>query len=62
MIEIILGLIIFTLGGGYITWRHGVRKFEEGMVTALMDHHKGSLTYKAEEHKGKYILEIFREG
>jgi hypothetical protein len=32
------------------------------MVTALMDHHRGSLTYKAEEHKGKYILEIFREG
>jgi len=62
MIEIILGLVVFTLGGGYITWRHGERKFEEGVVTALMDHHRGSLTYKAKETNGKYILEIFREG
>lgn len=60
MVETILGLIVFTLGGGYITWRHGERKFKEGVVSALMDHHKGRLTYKAKEDGDHYFLEIHR--
>jgi len=61
MIEIILGLVVFALGGGYITWQHGQRKYEEGVIMTLIDHHTGKLTYKAEGSDGKYMLEIFRE-
>lgn len=61
MIETILGVIIFALGGSYITWQYGKKKFAEGVISAIVDHYKGDLTYKTGEEDGDIFLEIQRE-
>ena len=49
--------------GGYSTWRWGERKFHEGMVYALCNHHNGDLKYKVyEDEDGQDVLEITING
>jgi len=58
MIEQILAIIMVASIGGYVTWKWGERKFSEGMVHALCNHHNGNLTYEFYEEDGEDVLEI----
>lgn len=58
MVEQILIALAVAAAGAYITWAWGERKFDEGMVYALCNHHKGSLTYEVYEEEEGEVLEI----
>ncbi|MCS5590521.1 MAG: hypothetical protein NZ824_11200 [Candidatus Thioglobus sp.] len=59
MTEQILMIIGVAAVGGYITWHWGERKFNEGIIYALCNHHEGTLTYEVyEDEDGEDVLEV----
>jgi hypothetical protein len=61
MTESILFIALLSIGGALITWLHGKRKYKEGMIFALIDLHKGKLTYTYEEVDGNIYMEVNHE-
>jgi hypothetical protein len=61
MTESILFIALISIGGAVITWLHGKRKYKEGMIFALIDLHKGNLTYTYEEIDGNIYMEVTHE-
>ena len=54
-----LCVALMGAGGYYISYRHGIEQYGEGMIDALTMHHAGSLTYEAVDNDdGTVELEI----
>ena len=55
----ILCIVVMTVGGYYLSYRHGTEQYGEGMIDSLMMHYEGRLTYEAVEDEGGNVeLEI----
>ena len=55
----ILCIAVMTVGGYYLSYRHGTEQYGEGMIDALTLHYKGTLTYDAVDNDdGTVELEI----
>jgi hypothetical protein len=61
MIEILF-VIVLTIVGGYITWRHGETKFQEGVTAALINYHDGKIDYEIDQlSKDGYRIKIINK-
>jgi len=54
----VLGLIIMGSIGAYLSYRHGVTEYAEGMKQALLMHHSGDLKYKVYFEGDVEMIEI----
>tara|TARA_R110000822_G_scaffold151623_1_gene290772 strand:+ start:42 stop:236 length:195 start_codon:yes stop_codon:yes gene_type:complete len=45
----IYGLLFMVAVGGYMTFRHGYTKYNDGFLDAVQLHSEGRLTYKIEK-------------
>jgi hypothetical protein len=49
---------VFATIGGTITWFHGKKKYDEGMIFTLIELEKGTLTYDYKEDGDDVFLRI----
>ncbi len=53
-----LFVVVFAAIGGTITWFHGKKKYDEGMIFTLIELEKGTLTYEYKEDGDDVFLRI----